>query len=169
MRSERQPFVDGLFFATVATVTFEKVHWSVGGDLALSDVLTFLFLAAFALPVTFESVMWVTGSGSLASVASFTPGAVGVTQATNALALKTCCDVANDVAIDYSTAQQLITTGWNQVVALVLVLWVFGWAGGKQLVGQSYLDAKAKTAETKAEHKRKTQAKKDAKRGAGRG
>jgi len=26
MRSERQPFVDGLFFATVATVTFEKVH-----------------------------------------------------------------------------------------------------------------------------------------------
>jgi len=49
MRSERQPFVDGLFFATVATVTFEKVHWSVGGDLALSDVLTFLFLVAFAL------------------------------------------------------------------------------------------------------------------------
>ena len=49
MRSERQPFVDGLFFATVATVTFEKVHWSVGGDVALSDVLTFLFLLAFAL------------------------------------------------------------------------------------------------------------------------
>jgi O-antigen ligase len=48
-RTVRQPFVDGLFFATVATVTFEKVHWSVGGDLALSDVLTFLFLAAFAL------------------------------------------------------------------------------------------------------------------------
>ena len=34
------------------------------------------------------------GSGSLANVASFTPGAVGVTQATNALALETCCDVA---------------------------------------------------------------------------
>jgi len=47
--AERHPFVDGLFFATVATVTFEKVHWSVGGDIALSDVLTFLFLAAFAL------------------------------------------------------------------------------------------------------------------------
>ena len=41
--------MDGLFFATVATVTFEKVHWNVGGDLALSDVLTFLFLVAFAL------------------------------------------------------------------------------------------------------------------------
>ena len=80
--------------------------------------------------------MWVVGSGSLANVASFTPGAVGVTQATNALALKTCCNVANQDAIDYSTAQQLITTAWNQIVALVLVVTVFGWTGGKQLVGQ---------------------------------
>jgi uncharacterized membrane protein YbhN (UPF0104 family) len=51
-------------------------------------IVTAIFLAAFALPVTFESVMWVTGSGSLANVASFTPGAIGVTQATNALALR---------------------------------------------------------------------------------
>ena len=81
-----------------------------------------VFLAAFGIPVTFESVMWVVGSGSLANVASFTPGAVGVTQATNALALKTCCNVPNSVAVDYSTAQQLITTAWNQLVAIVLVL-----------------------------------------------
>ena len=52
-----------------------------------------IFLAAFAIPVTFESIMWVVGSGSLASVVSFTPGGVGITQATNALALDTCCDV----------------------------------------------------------------------------
>ena len=58
-----------------------------------------IFLAAFTIPVTFESVMWVTGSGSLANVASFTPGAVGITQATNALALDTCCDVARNTAI----------------------------------------------------------------------
>ncbi len=47
--SRRQPFVDFFFFATIATVTFEKIHWSVGSDLALSDVLTALFLIAFAL------------------------------------------------------------------------------------------------------------------------
>jgi hypothetical protein len=47
--TRRQPFVDGLFFATVATVTFEKIHWSFGSDLSLSDVLTLLFLLAFAL------------------------------------------------------------------------------------------------------------------------
>ena len=33
-----------------------------------------IFLGAFAIPVTFESIMWVVGSGSLANVASFTPG-----------------------------------------------------------------------------------------------
>ena len=131
--------------------------------------VTAIFLAAFAIPVTFESVMWVLGSGSLASVTSVTPGGVGITQATNALALKDCCDVPNQQAVDYSTAQQLIVTAWNQVLAIVLVCWVFGWTGGKQLVGQSYVDAKAKTAETKAEHKRKKAAKREARRRAARG
>ena len=32
--------------------------------------VTGIFLAAFAIPVTFESIMWVTGSGSLANVVS---------------------------------------------------------------------------------------------------
>ena len=96
-----------------------------------------IFLAAFAIPVTFESIMWVTGSGSLANVVSVTPGAVGITQATNALALDTCCDVDEGVAVDYSTAQQLITTAWNVLFALVLVVSVFGWTGGKQLVDAS--------------------------------
>ena len=49
MLTRRQPFVDALFFATVATVTFEKLHWNFGSDLSLSDVLTALFLVAFAL------------------------------------------------------------------------------------------------------------------------
>jgi uncharacterized membrane protein YbhN (UPF0104 family) len=113
-------------------------------------VVVGLFLAAFAIPVTFESVMWVSGSGSLANVASFTPGAIGVTQATNALALKTCCHVPEEVAVAYSTAQQLIVTAWDQLVAIVLVAVVFGWSGGRQLVTQSYADAKRKTEEARA-------------------
>jgi uncharacterized membrane protein YbhN (UPF0104 family) len=128
-----------------------------------------VFLAAFTIPVTFESVMWVTGSGSLANVVSFTPGAVGITQATNALALDTCCDVARETAIDYSTAQQVITTAWNAVVALVLVVWVFGWTGGKQLVTQSYADAKVKVAEQKAQHAEKKAEKRAERAESGRG
>jgi hypothetical protein len=121
-----------------------------------------IFLAAFTIPVTFESIMWVTGSGSLANVVSFTPGAVGITQATNALALDTCCDVAKSTAVDYSTAQQLITTAWNVLVAIVLVVSVFGWKGGKQLVEQSYEDAKVKVAEQKEERAEKKAAKRAA-------
>ncbi len=119
-----------------------------------------IFLAAFAIPVTFESVMWVTGSGSLANVVSVTPGAVGITQATNALALDTCCNVPGDTAVAYSTAQQLVTTAWNVLFAVVLVVFVFGWSGGKLLVGESYTDAKAKVAEQKEQRAEKKAAKK---------
>jgi uncharacterized membrane protein YbhN (UPF0104 family) len=122
-----------------------------------------IFLAAFAIPVTFESIMWVTGSGSLANVVSFTPGAVGITQATNALALDTCCDVPHSTAVAYSTAQQLITTAWNILLAVVLVVWVFGWSGGKTLIEESYADAKEKVAEQKEQRA----AKREAKRAAG--
>jgi O-antigen ligase len=38
-----------LFLATVFCVTWEKIHWSVGADVSLSDVLTIVFLVAFAL------------------------------------------------------------------------------------------------------------------------
>ena len=37
-----------LFLATVFTITFAKLHWAVAGDVALADVLTILFLVAFA-------------------------------------------------------------------------------------------------------------------------
>jgi uncharacterized membrane protein YbhN (UPF0104 family) len=123
-----------------------------------------IFLAAFAIPVTFESIMWVTGSGSLANVVSVTPGAVGITQATNALALDKCCDVAQSVAVNYSTAQQLITTAWNVLFAVVLVVCVFGWTGGKLLVGQSYTDAKAKVAEQKQQRAVKKEEKREARK-----
>jgi uncharacterized membrane protein YbhN (UPF0104 family) len=128
-----------------------------------------IFLAAFAIPVTFESIMWVTGSGSLANVVSVTPGAVGITQATNALALDTCCDVAKSVAVDYSTAQQLITTAWNVVVAIVLTVSVFGWTGGKLLVGESYADAKVKVAEQKTQHAERRAEKKAEREASGQG
>jgi uncharacterized membrane protein YbhN (UPF0104 family) len=120
-----------------------------------------IFLAAFAIPVTFESIMWVAGSGSLANVASFTPGAVGITQATNALALNTCCGVATDTAVAYSTAQQVIVTAWNVAFATILVVAVFGWTGGKVLVGGAYDDAKGTIAEQKAQRAERKAAKRE--------
>ncbi len=114
-----------------------------------------IFLAAFSIPVTFESISWIVGSGSLANVASFTPGSVGVTQATNALALDVCCHVPKNTTVAYSTAQQLITTAWNILFATILVLWVFGWSGGKQLVGSSYTGAKEQVAEQREKRRQR--------------
>jgi uncharacterized membrane protein YbhN (UPF0104 family) len=125
-----------------------------------------IFLAAYAIPVTFNSIMWVVGSGSLANVASFTPGAVGITQATNALALKTCCNVPNSDAVAYSTGQQLVTTAWNVLFAVILVVLVFGWTGGKLLVSSSYVDAKQRVADMQEQRREKKEEKKAAKRAA---
>jgi uncharacterized membrane protein YbhN (UPF0104 family) len=122
-----------------------------------------IFLAAFAIPVTFDSITWVVGSGSLANVVSVTPGAVGITQATNALALKTCCNVPNSTAVAYSTAQQLITTAWNITFAVILTVSVFGWTGGKALVTSSYSGAKEQVAEQKEARKKRKEEKKEAK------
>jgi O-antigen ligase len=44
----RVRLVNGLFFATFFSVTFEKVHWNFGGSLGLADVLTIVFLLAYA-------------------------------------------------------------------------------------------------------------------------
>jgi uncharacterized membrane protein YbhN (UPF0104 family) len=119
-----------------------------------------IFLAAFAIPVTFDSITWVIGSGSLANVVSVTPGAVGITQATNALALKTCCNVPNNTAVAYSSAQQLVTTAWNITFAVILVVLVFGWTGGRQLVTTSYVGAKEQVAEQKEARRQKKVARK---------
>ncbi|MEO5633715.1 hypothetical protein [Gaiella sp.] len=45
-----------------------------------------------------------------------------------------------------------------------MVVWVFGWTGGKQLVGTSYIGAKEKVAEQSAAHKARKAEKKAAKR-----
>ncbi len=41
--------LDALLAVTLFTVTFEKVHWRFGGQVGIADVLTILFLLAFAL------------------------------------------------------------------------------------------------------------------------
>ena len=58
-----------LLFSTLFSVTFEKVHWNVAGSLGIADVLTILFLLAFAL--TSRGVMPRTTAILLAFFAAF--------------------------------------------------------------------------------------------------
>ncbi len=126
--------------------------------------VTAIFLAAYGIPVTFHSVMSVLGGNSLANTVSFTPGGVGITQAANVAALNQVATPAEATA--YSLGQQIIVTAWNVVLAIILVVWVFGWTGGKLLVTESYTGAKEKAAEQSAEHKGRRQEKKAARRAA---
>jgi uncharacterized membrane protein YbhN (UPF0104 family) len=102
-----------------------------------------VFLAAYGIPVTFHTIMSVAGGNSLANVVSVTPGGAGVNQAVNSAAL-THEDVDRATALAYSTGQQLITTAWSVTLAVVLVALTFGWTGGKQLIRQSYGEARTR-------------------------
>ena len=113
------------------------------------------FLAAYAIPVTFDTLMHVVAGNSIANVTSVTPGGVGVTQAFNVASLQGVTTTANATA--FSVTQQLIMTAWNILVALVLVVWAFGWTGGKSLVEQSYAQAKEKEAEHRAARRARKQ------------
>ena len=121
------------------------------GSYAARLAIVGVFLGAYGIPVTFHNVATVTASNSISNSVSATPGGVGVTQALNTTALKGSTDAATATA--YSVSQQLVTTAWNVVFATILVSWVFGWTGGKQLVRSSYDDAKVKSREMKERRK----------------
>jgi uncharacterized membrane protein YbhN (UPF0104 family) len=103
-------------------------------------VSTAILLNAYGIPVTFDTLMHVLGGNSLANVTSVTPGGAGVTQAFNVASLRGVATSADATA--YSVASQLLNTAWNIVFAIGVVVWAWGWSGGKQLVSSSYADAK---------------------------
>jgi uncharacterized membrane protein YbhN (UPF0104 family) len=119
-----------------------------------------VFLAAYDIPVSFDTLMHICGGNSIANVTSVTPGGAGVTQAFNVASLNGVTDATTATA--YTVAQQLVTTAWNIILGIVLVVWAFGWSGGKQLVGDSYTEAKEKAAEQQAARKAKKEAKREA-------
>ena len=120
-----------------------------------------VFLAAYDIPVSFDTLMRLCGGNSIANVTSVTPGGAGVNQAFNVASLNGITDATTATA--YSVAQQLVMTAWNIIFAIVLVVWVFGWTGGKELVESSYADAKEKAAEQKAARAERKEAKRAAK------
>jgi len=107
-----------------------------------------IFLAAYAIPVTFHTVMTVVGGNSIANTVAVTPGGVGVQQTFNVASLNHVTD--SQTATAYSVAQQLITTAWSIIFAIALMIWVFGWGEGRALLEQSYDEAKRRAAEEKA-------------------
>src|SRR5512133_1024690 len=119
-----------------------------------------VFLAAYDIPVSFSTLMRISGGNSIANVTSVTPGGAGVNQAFNVASLQGVASATDATA--YSVAQQLVTTAWNIIFAVIVLCFAFGWTGGKALLGSSYADAKVKAAEQKAAREEKKRAKKEA-------
>ena len=138
----------GAILATRRDYALKVALPSFGAWLAKLGVIA-VFLTGYGITVTFHTVMSVVGGNSIANTVSVTPGGVGVNQATNVAALSDVTDAATATA--YSLGQQLAITAWNIAFAVVLVIWAFGWTGGKLLVEQSYSDAKVKVSEQKAQ------------------
>jgi uncharacterized membrane protein YbhN (UPF0104 family) len=149
----REQVMDGgTVLRTPRRFLLDVVAPSLGSYLARLAVVG-VFLAAYSIPATFHNIATVTASNSISNTFSATPGGVGVTQAMNSVALAGSTNAATATA--YSISQQLVTSAWNIVFAVVMVSWVFGWTGGKALVESSYVDAKTKSREMKERHKRK--------------
>ena len=119
-----------------------------------------VFLAAYDIPVSFDTLMRIAGGNSIANVTSVTPGGAGVNQAFNVASLNGVTDATTATA--YSVAQQLVTTAWNMIFAIIVLVFAFGWTGGKALLGTSYTGAKDKAAEQKAARDERKRAKKEA-------
>jgi len=142
----------GAYFGRVFLPSF--VAWCAGlGVMAV-------FLAAYGIPVTFDTLMRIWGGNSIANVTSVTPGGAGVNQAFNVASLNGVASTTDATA--YSVAQQLLTTTWDILFAIVLLAVAFGWSSGRELVQQSLADAKAKAAEEQTARRARKAAKQEA-------
>ena len=112
-----------------------------------------VLMAAYGIPVTFDTLMRIAGGNSLANVTSVTPGGAGVTQAFNVASLKGVASPTDATA--FSVAGQLISTAWGILFALIVMIWAWGWTGGKQLVSASYEDAKKREQEQREKRRAK--------------
>lgn len=128
----------------------EAISW-----VAMLGVIA-VFLTAYHIPVSFHILMRVVAGNSIANVSSVTPGGAGVVQGFNVLSLKGVTSTSNATA--YSVTQQLVTTAWGILFAIVLLVRAFGWSDGKTLVAQSYTQAREKSAERSAARKAKGRA-----------
>lgn len=120
---DRRAYVRGVFVPQLAS------WWCRAAGIAV------LFLA-FGIPLGFERVMLVLGGNTLGSNVSVTPGGIGVNQALSVASLHGATSSATAGA--FSITQQLLTTAWNVVLALVFLVAAFGWAGGRRLLAQTW-------------------------------
>jgi uncharacterized membrane protein YbhN (UPF0104 family) len=115
---------------------------------------TAVLLAAYSIPVSFHAVISVLAGDSVASSTALTPGGAGVVQGFNNVSLSGLTSPSTATA--YSVAQQLVSTVWSIILAIVLMIRAFGWSGGKVLVERSYSEAREQREQRATSHHRRS-------------
>jgi len=87
--------------------------------------VTGLFMAAYGLPVSPQSVLLVLAVNSISSTLAFTPGGVGTQQALASAALRNVAP--SSVVAAFSLGQQLILAAWDIVFGALALASIFGW------------------------------------------
>ena len=89
-------------------------------------VVTGLFMSAYGLPVSPQSVLIVLAVNSISSTLAFTPGGVGTQQALASAALRNLAPSSAVAA--FSLGQQLILAAWDIVFGALALASIFGWS-----------------------------------------
>ncbi len=87
--------------------------------------LTGTMLAAFGIPVMWDTLLRVNVSHGLARIVQVTPGGLGTTQAVDLVALRPFAPI--DVIAAYSLSQTALLLAFNLAFGLVALIWAFGW------------------------------------------
>lgn len=99
----------------------EVVAWQLAGWLCRFASF-WLFLEAFRIGGSFETVLLVMSVQSIASALPFTPGGAGAQQA---LLVATLSGPSRSAVLAYSVGQQAAVTAWSIAIALVALVFVF--------------------------------------------
>lgn len=92
---------------------------------------TAVFMAAFDIPVTLETVVLMLGAALVASLLAVTPGGIGVSQAVDVAIMSAYAPA--DVIASASLTQDMLVKAWNILFGLILAATVFGWQGAMAL------------------------------------
>jgi uncharacterized membrane protein YbhN (UPF0104 family) len=94
-------------------------------------VQTAIFMEAFNIPVTVQSLFLVIAGRQFSGLISVTPGGIGTKQAVDVIALRKYAP--SDVVTSFSIAQDAITKAWNVVFGIIAMSWGFGLTGTRRI------------------------------------
>ena len=123
-----------------------------------------VFMAGYGIPVSLGTIVLNNAANSVATLTAVTPGGVGATQGVTALALHGVASPATIAA--FSLTRQLVLTAWDLVFAAGLVLVFFGYKGGRQIITNSLVQARAEVSERREASRERKAGKRAAKHGA---